>query len=89
MAADGEDLKTLKALLRLQQEIYAILQRVFIVVTYMTLHNCRRTYKSLKVRVNNSKIEKENEASDSLIREEESFEFVTRLKILPRDMVFG
>ena len=55
----------------------------------MTLHNCRRTYKSLKVRVNNSKIEKENEASDSLIHEEESFEFVTRLKILPRDMVFG
>ena len=88
MAADGEDLKTLKTLLRLQ-EIYAILEWVFIVVTYMTLHNCRHTYKSLKVRVNNSKTEKENEASDSLIHEEESFEFVTRLKILPRDMVFG
>lgn len=69
--------------------MHTILERVFIVVTYMTLHNCRGIYNSLKVRVNNSKIEKENEASDSLIREEESFEFVTRLKILPRDMVFG
>ena len=55
----------------------------------MTLHNCRRICKSLKLTVNKSKTEKENELSDSLIREEGSIEFVTKLKILPRDMEFG
>ena len=55
----------------------------------MALHNCRRIYKSLKLTVNKSKIEKENELSDSLIREEGSTEFVTKLKILPRDIEFA
>ena len=108
MAADGEDLETLKAhcsvFLRHIQALAGHIDSFITDIdisskqnyTQLSAHIQKYESKTKQVKNIDSEIlrfspanEKEKELSDSLIQEDESIEFVTKLKVLLKDMEFA